>query len=192
MKLLTLIIVILASAPALFASAILTAPAGCTAIAPAPNISGVQCFGSFASDVTFLQANFAGSGSGPLWATSATLDYHFSTDSAFFRSVSIVASINGGAASTLLVGGVGPASHTGSLTIPLTYGATLNSWLINVAISSPFLGGHVIDIPTTGVGLRLLALNQPPSAVPEPATLLPAGLALLVLCRYRPAAAVKR
>lgn len=85
--------------------------------------------------------------------------------------------------------------YSGSLRIPYTPGSPLTSWsiLVQAIINTAIWGeSRSVATPATGIGLRLLALNLPPSAVPEPATLLPAGLALLVLCRYRPAAAVKR
>lgn len=173
-------------APGLFANAIFTAPTGCAAIAPAPDVTGVQCFGSFAGD-TSLQANFAGGGSGPLWATSATLDYDFTSSSTIVRAITIITSINGGGANTLFLRTFGAAQETGSLTIPLTFGEALNSWLINVFVGTATPDASLtLDIPSTGVGLRLLVEHNPPStAIPEPSTAGLAAIAALALLGVR-------
>lgn len=174
-------------APGLFANAIFTAPTGCTSIAPAPDVTGVQCFGSFTGN-TSLQASFAGGGSGPLWATSATFDYDFTTSSLIVRAITVITAINGSAANTpVFVRTFGAAQETGSLTIPLAYGEALDSWLINVSVGTATPDGSLtLDIPTTGVGLRLLVNHTPPSsAVPEPATAGLCGLAVAALLLKR-------
>ena len=176
------------AAPGLFASAIFNAPAGCTALAPAPNVTGVQCFGSFAQPDAAqpLSAQFSGGGSGALWATSATFDYDFFTSSLIIRAIGITALVNGRSNSTVFLATLGSQQHTGSLTIPLNFGEPLSSWnfLVSLTTATPD-GSRTIDIPTSGVGLRLLVNQQPPepSAVPEPSTaglLTLAGAALLL------------
>lgn len=81
--------------------------------------------------------------------------------------------------------------YSGSLSIPYTPGTVLSSWSILVqAIVNSAIGGESRSVatPLTGIGLRLLAVNQPPSAVPEPATttlFLLASAAVLVTRRPR-------
>jgi len=78
--------------------------------------------------------------------------------------------------------------YSGSLSIPYTPGTTLSSWSILVqAIVNSAIGGESRSVatPLNGIGLRLLAVNQPPSAVPEPATIAPFLLATALLVTRR-------
>ena len=170
------------AAPGLFASAIFNAPAGCTALAPAPNVTGVQCFGSF-NGAGNTVTSFSGTGIGSLWATSILFEWDFSAFGFLPRLVDAFASVNGRVDFRTIPGSAISERHTGSFTLPVIFGETLNTWQILLIGRSTTSTN--IDIPTSGIGLRLLVTQQPPdpSAVPEPSTaglLTLAGAALLL------------
>jgi len=179
------------------ASAIFTAPGGCTALAPAPNVNGVQCFGSFGTkDGATVNESISGGGSGPLWADSVTFDWDFVSSGLISRLVQVSASVNGLFGFSPFLGPFFnvPERLTGSLAIPVTFGEDLNSWSFSLySIAATPDGSVSIDIPTTGTGLRLLVTHNPPASseppapapVPEPATafLVVAGVGGMLLRR---------
>ncbi|MBL8290590.1 MAG: PEP-CTERM sorting domain-containing protein [Bryobacterales bacterium] len=173
------------------AGAIFTAPSGCTALAPAPNVTGVQCFGSFGTkDGATVNESISGGGSGPLWANSVTFDWDFVSSGLISRLVQVSASVNGRFGLSPFLGPFFnvPERLTGSLTIPVTFGEELNSWSFSLySIAATPDGSIAMDIPTTGTGLRLLVTHNPPAPapVPEPATafLVVAGVSGMLLRR---------
>jgi hypothetical protein len=171
------------------AGAIFTAPPGCVALAPAPDVTGVQCRGS-ASGLTGLELAFQGGGAGPLYATSVAVDYEFSSNSMLQRLIQVTGQVNGTIASDLelfldLSPGI-PDAHAGSFTIPLTFGDPLQSWRLSVFLATPLPAGIDVTMAEDQVGLRMLVRHSPPaSEVPEPSASLGilAALALFAFGR---------
>lgn len=168
------------------AAAIFTAPAGCTAIAPSLNVTGVQCFGSYTDDASPLapiHVIFSGGGNGPLWASSITFEWDLTSSSLISRVTSISAIVNGAVTVETYQGFNSATRLTGSANIPAVHGDPLDSWIISILVGTATPDGSKwLDIPTSGVGVRLLVTHDPPvAAVPEPATAIPIGLAMIAL-----------
>lgn len=168
----------------LAAAPIFTAPAGCTAIQPAPSGEGVACYG----DTGLVrggtpQLSFAGSGTGPLWASEVVFQWDFEVGGGGGNIVLVHALVNGepGQANYGLTFDF-TTPYSGSVSIPYVPGTVLSSWSILVtAIPNTLIGGDSRSIvtPSGGLGLRLLAANQPTSDVPEPGTFLVCAAASL-------------
>ncbi|MDX2152742.1 MAG: VPDSG-CTERM sorting domain-containing protein [Bryobacteraceae bacterium] len=178
------ILSVLCSATAM-AGAIFTASPGSTALAPAPNVTGIQWFGSFVTkDGATVNESISGGGSGPLWADFVTFDWDFVSNGLISRVVMVSATVNGRLGSSGFVGPFfnRPERLTGSITIPVNYGEELTSWSFSVYSGAATPDGSIsIDIPTTGTGLRLLVSHNPPVHAPVPDTASTAGLLSLVL-----------